>query len=477
MGKNTRGPGKPPEPKLPTNEEAERFLLGSVLFKEQKFDQLASLRKTDFDSQRHQHIFERMTDLHRRGERIDPTTAFLELQRHEETEHDTLSYLIELDHGLPDVPDIGRYVRDVREASVRRRLVHAAQELRFSAADPLQNLPALLLLQRKYLEDIEQRCEPADDIIDNAPSPWAYRHLKTNYLVEDLLLQGGVTVWSALSGDGKSTLALAMSAAVAVGKPFLGRATIQSPVIYVDKENPVSLVNDRLDRLGIEQSIGTVMKVLGGWREGHEPPGPDNTALIAYARRKKPLIIFDSLIAFANCDENSSTEMRRHMHLYRTLATIGASVLVQHHRSEKSVSPYRGSTDIIGVVDSLWLLSRDDGTTAADPLGRLLLKPVKTRAGPRKPIRIEYVDGVFLPVDGPARPPLDIICELVLAYPGSMQREMIDAARRYGMTKNLVLTTLDTAVLQRLIEQKPGRSGRQKVIRYYPLGSSLEGVQ
>jgi RecA-family ATPase len=236
--------------------------------------------------------------------------------------------------------------------------------------------------------------------------------------VQDFVVADAVNLWTGESGDGKSTLALALAAAVATGQPFLGRATIQCPVVYLDRENPIAVVKDRLNRLGI-RDISDRLKIWGLWWADHRPPGPDAASLIAYARLNKPLIIFDSLIAFAGCDENSSTEMRQHMQLYRELAALGATILIIHHRSEKGESDYRGSSDIRAVVDAAWLVKRDDGTGAADALGRLVLKPYKTRTGPGSPVRIEYKDGAgFVPVDAPPRPVLDIVLDLIRCRPG-----------------------------------------------------------
>jgi hypothetical protein len=301
------------------------------------------------------------------------------------------------------------------------------------------------------------------------PSIWGYEDT-TVYLVEDLIADGAVTMWTGESGDGKSTLAQALAAAVAQGYPFLGRAVIQRPVLYMDRENPIATVKDRLSRLGIPE-IHDKLKIWGMWWKDHYPPGPGMAPIVAYARRRKPLIIWDSLVAFAGCEENSATDMRAHMSLYRALAALGATILIIHHRSEKGEADYRGSSDIRAVIDAGWRLLRDDGSSAADALGKLVLKPYKTRTGPGKAVRIEYKDGAFLPVDGPVRPPKDIALDLVTAYPGSTQTGLISHGKREGVAQHQMVKALDDLTLARLITV---RKGKGRTLRYYPPEPSLE---
>jgi hypothetical protein len=160
------------------------------------------------------------------------------------------------------------------------------------------------------------------------------------------------------------------------------------------------------------------------------------------------------------------------MQLYRRLAATGATVLLIHHRSDKgqSQSDYRGSSDIRAVVDAAWRLSRDDGSTAADELGRLVLKPYKTRTGPGKSVRIEYKDGAFLPVDGPLRPALDIVMDMIRSRPGATQKELKQLARQHGLAEHRLVQTLDAAKVEGKID---ARRGKHNTLRYYPPEANL----
>jgi replicative DNA helicase len=116
---------------LPTNVDAERFVLGSILLEDAFYIQAAgSLDADDFSLEKHRRIFKRMGDLHERGERIDRITVANELMRFSELEScDGLSYLVSLDDGLPQMPNVDSYVKLVKDAAVLRSIIFAAQHM------------------------------------------------------------------------------------------------------------------------------------------------------------------------------------------------------------------------------------------------------------------------------------------------------------------------------------------------------------
>jgi replicative DNA helicase len=116
---------------LPSNIDAERFVLGSILLNDSLYIQAAGeLQRDDFSLEKHRRIFGRMGELHERGERIDRITVANELMRFGELEScDGLSYLVSLDDGLPQILNIDAYIRIVKDKAVLRRIMFAAQHL------------------------------------------------------------------------------------------------------------------------------------------------------------------------------------------------------------------------------------------------------------------------------------------------------------------------------------------------------------
>ncbi len=116
---------------LPSNIDAERFVLGSILLNDSLYIQAAGdLEPGDFSLEKHRRIFSRMGELHERGERIDRVTVANELLRFNELEScDGLSYLVSLDDGLPQILNIDAYIRIVKDKAVLRRIIFASQHL------------------------------------------------------------------------------------------------------------------------------------------------------------------------------------------------------------------------------------------------------------------------------------------------------------------------------------------------------------
>jgi len=116
--------------------------------------------------------------------------------------------------------------------------------------------------------------------VEDVPPIWSFE-ARTSWLIADLLPEAAVTLLTGESGIGKSTFALALAAAVAHGDKFLGKETRQRKVVYLDRENPVAIVKERLHRMGIKPTQN--LTVWGGW-VCSEPPGPDTPEILRVCR-------------------------------------------------------------------------------------------------------------------------------------------------------------------------------------------------
>ena len=68
--------------------------------------------------------------LQERGEKIDRVTVANELMKYNELEAcDGLSYLVSLDDGLPQLPNLDSYIRIVKDKSILRRIIFASQNM------------------------------------------------------------------------------------------------------------------------------------------------------------------------------------------------------------------------------------------------------------------------------------------------------------------------------------------------------------
>lgn len=440
---------------------SERQVLGALLL----FDPAGcpaweALDVSDFVLTDHQIVYRRMQALHRHGAPLDYRSLWQEMQGHTAEQHITLSWLVELTEGVPllSAEKWNYYIRALREATQRRRVALMAQNL----AQAVEDGAAIETLATEFRERLGLLAESGDaaDLPASIGDVWS-RESHTTYLVADFIAEQSITMISGESGDGKSMLGLALAGAVAQGLPFLGRTTIARPVLYLDREMPLYVVKDRMSTLGIPRLFPR-MRVWGGW-EPAEPPGPESPMLLAYARREHPLMIFDPLVRNLNgADENDAAQIRRRMTCFRKLTEAGATVMLHHHRSEKSEADYRGSSDFRAAVDSAWCLSRDDGSTAGDALGKMVLTPYKLRAEPIKPIRMEYREGVFIPLDVPLRPTVEVVVDLVRCYPASTHKELRQLGPSHGLSDHKVREGLEQGVLQGRLEIRPGNHNTRR---------------
>ena len=253
--------------------------------------------------------------------------------------------------------------------------------------------------------------------IEDLPNIWDL-DMDQEYLVENFLTEGSLNLISGESGCGKSTVALALAAAVAKGADFLGRHCEQRKVLFVDGENGLQVYHERFRRLNIIEDPN--MFFWGLWVRP-EPDGPDSKIILKFA------IIFDSFISFLKGSEQDAAEVRTYMDFYRRLASAGATVLLVHHTGKgENTKEYRGSSNIKASVDAAFLL------TARKPLLREMeLKPYKSREGLVEVIDFTLV-GDHFEAFNPKHKAWQQIVDTLRKHPGLNQTDLITSVPSVG---------------------------------------------
>jgi hypothetical protein len=345
----------PKDQPLPANVEAERSILGAILLDNKAYKETTEhLELEDFSLDSHRRIYSRMTDLAKSSRPIDMITLVDELDRRKELEAiGDVGYISGLVDGVPDRPSIAHYISIVTEKALRRKIILISQRTLDRAWEGGESGEQVLVANEAAMRRLAERStgEARSTRIrtwHQIPTLERLPVADVNWIVEDMMPAGSVVLWAGESGSYKTWLSLWLAKAAHQGKDFLGRKTVRLPVLYLDRENPLTLIQERCSILGINSSED--FRIWGGW-QSDPPPMIGDPRLLEIARTIKPLIVFDSFIRFHAADENSATEMGRVMGEVRGLANAGAVVVLQHHKPKAEGTQYRGSSDIKAGVD------------------------------------------------------------------------------------------------------------------------------
>ena len=283
---------------------------------------------------------------------------------------------------------------------------------------------------------------PSSHFFTDIPSVRAVANSDISYVVAGLIPEGAVVLLSSESGAGKTTVALDIAGRVSKGSSFAGRATKARSVLILDRENPASAIRERLDRFHLTD--GDTLRVWGRWLRD-DSPGPEAAELCEWVRTTspKPFLIFDSLVAFHDGDENSSSDTRAYMNQFRRLADLGATVLVLCHSGKaESAQEYRGSSDIKASVDVAYHLAN-----TGDPaiLEHVRLKAFKCRLPVESDLTLTFVDGAFVPDDRAADPKAtkEALIGILREDPGIRTRDFEAAAGKQGIARKQARAFLD----------------------------------
>jgi hypothetical protein len=243
------------------------------------------------------------------------------------------------------------------------------------------------------------------------------------YLVPALgIARNTVTLWTGPDGDGKTYLAQVMSLSVAGGREFLGMPCRQSPVLYVDLENPGYVVQDRMLALLADDNAPTALRFWGTWLElDQQPPQAGSELLLTICKETKPLLIVDPFRYFHTAEENDSTAMAGVMQYLRACAAYGSAVVILHHPAKTEGSTGRGSSAIRGACDLAFLHTLDKESSM------ITLKVDKNRLGACRNITIkaDFEEGKFELSEAPyitrRNDELDRLEQIITANPGITQ--------------------------------------------------------
>ena len=143
---------------LPSNEEAERAVLGSILIEQSSINQvLEILIAEDFYSESHSKIMNCMIDLDREGSAIDVLTLYEWMSSRGVIEEvGGAAYLTYLVSTVPTAENVAHYARIVKDKSVLRRLVLTATDIAHRGYGPDIDVDEFIDRAEQSILDIAQ---------------------------------------------------------------------------------------------------------------------------------------------------------------------------------------------------------------------------------------------------------------------------------------------------------------------------------
>src|SRR4051794_5822830 len=143
---------------LPQSPDAERAVLGSILINNHAFYRVVGTIDTeDFFRDAHRSIFATMRSLAEQSREIDLLTLKEELARHAQLEHvGGSAYIASLVDGIPDIANVERYAKIVKEKSTLRRLIVMGNSVMRAALDAPGEPSDVLNIPQKSIYEIAQ---------------------------------------------------------------------------------------------------------------------------------------------------------------------------------------------------------------------------------------------------------------------------------------------------------------------------------
>lgn len=396
LGQSTDGTAQLAERTPPQDLDAEQATLGAMLMERQAIERARmTVQPADFYAGQHRLLCRVIYALADRGEPVDLVTLGAELQASDDIDNvGGTAYLVALQEAAPTAAAVAHYARIVREHSIRRIQATAAQSLRLSLYEGVdEELHRAAMLGALELSvSRELAVVPMDELIAEAAT--------VEWLVEPLVPLRGVTVLYADGGTGKSHLALSLCYAVANGhRRWLDRFPLRgaAAAIYVDGEAGPASMRERLvgfdlgagwkapepeaaDWEGNEHSGSLTERPLG-LVFPNEPScpvffnlGPGAAGMLEPMIRewRAKVVVLDSLLALAppRLDINSAQDAAAVINRLRRLAarTGCAIILILHERKWQPGMPGQtgtqlGSTAWVDRPDSaLRMLALPDST-------------------------------------------------------------------------------------------------------------------
>lgn len=302
----------------------------------------------------------------------------------------------------------------------------------------------------------------------------------TRWLIDSFLAERSIQLVVGERGSFKSTLLMLAAGAVASGVPFLGMKTRPRRVLYLDYENPASVIKKWDVDLRLDLLHNKNLKVWNRFRAG-DPPRPDDPLLEAIVQdcvrqtENGPLIIFDSWASLLKPGEGGELTGQiapLYTHL-RKLVDLGATVSVLDHTRKYEKSTTYGGQDKEAKADSIHKLMVYEKTLESHNVvvrveswlkrfapkgeGTFAFKVLSKGSDKGKWHSREIVPAGDPEVEERNRK-IEILRQLIQTHPSASQSELAMSAGNYDLARDEAIKLLQEETGKRWRVQRGGKN-------------------
>lgn len=218
---------------MPTNLEAERALLGSLIIDPECFGRISNITVDDFYLDEHKHIYAALVKMYAQSKTIDNVTlvnTLVELGHKDQTE--SVKYVSHIINSVPAVSNVASYAKIVKEKSTLRRLIGVCDDISNDAFEENAPLKTIVDKAEQRIFDISHNNENKEfrhirDVLQNvyqqietvSENHGAITGTQTGFSgLDNLLIQmgkGDFIIVGARPGMGKTSFAMNIATNVA----------------------------------------------------------------------------------------------------------------------------------------------------------------------------------------------------------------------------------------------------------------------
>jgi hypothetical protein len=184
--------------------------------------------------------------------------------------------------------------------------------------------------------------------------------IQVEWIVEQAIPKKCVILFVGRHGIGKTWFMIRMIESILQNKDFLGMSTTQIPTLYVDFENPLPVIHDRLNIVldGWAMNEGLAFY----WHRYHDPAPPptDSINWKYYEKFLKEngecLIIFDTLRSAQMQNLNDDQDSAKLMERFKHLSDIGGTIVLLHHPPKYNPEIPKASGTLPDLADHVLLI-------------------------------------------------------------------------------------------------------------------------